>query len=212
MQSSADLKPSSGDLLIAPVSDRSSFICNTPYACICTQPAAERRGLLQMDGGRWAQTEATFSSLSQPLRSLSAEANNRVWLYLRGDKEKDAVRKGRKGGERPRSRVKPSQEIPPRQRGRLRSGRRKSDGGWSLATASASVRCVCATHATFSGAQSCQLTKRGNSLCCFPLRYLQRAPSCSAYNGEVLKHRNHANYFPGCNKAREKDSKAALKM
>lgn len=135
-----------------------------------------------------------------------------VWLYLRGDKEKDAVGREEKGGKRPRSRVKPSQEIPPQQRGRLRSGRRKSDGGWSLATASASVRCVCATHATFSGAQSCQLTKRGNSLCCFPLRYLQRAPSCSAYNGEVLKHRNHANYFPGCNKAREKDSKAALKM
>lgn len=166
-----------------------------------------------MDGGRRAQTEATFSSLSQPLRSLSAKANNRVWPYLRGAKEKRRSGEGRKrGGKRPRSRVKPSHEIPPQQRGRLRSGQRKSDGGGSLVTASEPVRPVCATHAIFSGAQSCQLTKRGNSLCCFPPRYLQRAPSCSAYNGEVLKHKNHANYFPGCNKAREKDRKAALEM
>lgn len=121
-----------------------------------------------MDGGRWAQTEATFPSLSQPLRSLSAKANNRVCLYLRGDKEKDAVGREEKGKKRPRSRVKPSHEIPPQQRGRLRSGQRKSDGGWSLVTASESGRCVCATHAIFSGAESCQLTKRRNSLCCPP--------------------------------------------
>lgn len=51
-----------------------------------------------MDGGRWAQNEATFPSLSQPLRSLSAKANNRQWLYLRGNKEEDAVGREEKGG------------------------------------------------------------------------------------------------------------------